>query len=98
MQDAEKLLSNFISKSPKDTDAHELRAMNYYRQKQFTKSISDIDNLISFGVKKGSLYNLRGVCFMNISKYQEACADFNTSTLMGDKDGLNNRTLFCKKN
>jgi len=89
------LFSEFISKEPNLPQVYEYRAFSYFFTKQYQASISDLDKLFSFGLKRANLLNLKGVNLQSLGKKDEACAFYKASMEAGSKDGATNYNRFC---
>ncbi|MEI6694830.1 MAG: O-antigen ligase family protein [Bacteroidota bacterium] len=87
--------SELLIKIPGYMDALERRAFCYYFSKEYAKSNKDLDFMISKGMIRSNLYNLRGVNYNSIGNKDEACKNFKIAYDMGDKDGLNNYPKLC---
>ncbi len=87
--------SELLIKIPGYMDALERRAFCYYFSKEYVKSNKDLDFMISKGMIRSNLYNLRGVNYNSLGNKDEACKNFKIAFDMGDKDGLNNYPKLC---
>jgi len=97
--EATRYFSELLTKKPDFPKARDLRALCYYSLKDYTKSIRDLDYLISSAAARSNLYNLynmRGVNYGFLGNLEEACKNYKIATDMGDKDGLENYAKFCQ--
>ena len=92
-----KLLNEYIEEVPKDYLAHELRSYIFYYKKDIQKCISETTYIISLSTNQGSIFNLRGSCYVKIDDMKNACNDFIKAASLGDEDGEKNVDKFCKK-
>jgi tetratricopeptide (TPR) repeat protein len=93
--EAVRLLTEFINKEPNLPEVYEYRAFSNYFTRQFQASITDIDKMFSFGIKRANLLNLRGVNLHGLGKLDEACEYFKAAMQAGNKDGTTNYKQFC---
>lgn len=89
-------LNKFIENVPDNFDAHQLRAYIYYYQKNYPKSVEEIDYALTLSDNNtASLINLRGVNYLDLKENEAACKDFEAAMKMGNKDGKTNYERFC---
>ncbi|MCK9204797.1 MAG: O-antigen ligase family protein [Bacteroidales bacterium] len=94
---AEKLFSEVIAKEPDLLLAYDYRSFCNFFNKNYQRSIEDINKVFTSGEQKSNLLNLRGVNYQMLGNLDAACADFDAAGKMGDKDGTNNYEKFCRK-
>ncbi|MDP2423210.1 MAG: hypothetical protein Q8M23_02580, partial [Bacteroidales bacterium] len=85
----------YIEKVPFDANVYQLRAISYYRIRDYEKSIEDVNLILDKGTKDPALLNLRGVNFRGLNNMEEACKDFLASMKAGDKNGETNYMNYC---
>ena len=96
--EAARYYSELLTKEPGFIEARNYRAYCYYNIKEYTKSIQDLDFLISRGLTRSNLYNLynmRGANYYILGNKDEACKNYKIAADMGDKDGLDNYAKVC---
>jgi tetratricopeptide (TPR) repeat protein len=63
-----------------------MRAVIYHNQKEYAKAIADYSKYLEFAkAKSDNVYYYRGVCYENLGKTVEACADYKKAKEQGNK-------------
>lgn len=71
--------STIIGLLPNEANAYWLRAICYYENEDYKKSLKDIDKAISLGFTEAGVYSLRGSANCGLKNFKEAINDFNIS-------------------
>jgi putative inorganic carbon (hco3(-)) transporter len=95
-QEAKKYLNEFIEKESEVGIVYAGRAYCYYYDKEYQKSINDIDRSVNLGNDTPDLMNLRGICYHMLGNDVAACKDFRNAVMRGDKDAAGNEKKYCK--
>jgi O-antigen ligase/tetratricopeptide (TPR) repeat protein len=95
-EESARLYSELLARAPDLVEARINRAFCYYFTKEFAKSNQDLDMLISGGLNRPNLFNLRGVNYFNLGNKEEACKNYKIAADMDDKEGKINYSNSCQ--
>ncbi len=92
------LLSALLRDAPEFVQAYHLRAMCYFRLKEYKNAIADINSYKRIAGKlSASMVNIRGASYYNLGYKDNAKVDLKKAMEMGDKNAKDNYMRFFKK-
>ncbi len=93
---AARVYAEILEKAPDFQEARISRAYCLYHSGQSSACLLELDYLLA-RIQRADLYNMRGAVYHNLGQPVQACENFRISAEMGDKQGITNYSLHCKK-